>query len=328
MATSSPTRAGFRAVRRQPAVLLAEIAWRWSWGAASLAVLVAAARAYLASVTVTSADMAELKSRVPTLVADAIARMLAGSGATLARIAVVVIPALAILWILAASLGRAATLKALFPQAAKVRLRAMLGLHFLRAAAALAGVICYMGAAMVASRVAAPSEDANPQEIANNLVLFGFVFLVIVVLVVVAWSTVNWFLSLAPVFVARDGRDTFGALADAERLFRRHKRDFSSVGFLIGLLKLFLIGAVTVFSLAALVLVGTVPGWAVTAIIVVLTLLYFAASDFLYMARLAAYVEIAERDRQPEEGIQPSALSIQPVETVPPSDPPGVIPAP
>jgi hypothetical protein len=312
MATSSASRAGFRAIRRQPAVLLAEIAWRWSWGVAALAVLAVSVRAYLQSITVTNADLMELKSRMPTLVADAIARMLAGSGATLARLAAVVVPAVAILWILAASLGRGATLQALFPQSPKARLRTLLGVHFLRAAAALAGVICYMGAAMLASWAAGPPDDTNPQAIASNLVLFVFVFLVIVLLVVTAWSTVNWFLSLAPVFVVRDGRDTFGSLAEAEGLFRRHKREFTGVGFLFGLIKFFFIGAVTVLSLAALALLGQVPGWVVTAIIVVLTLLYLAAADFLYIARLAAYIDIAERD-----SLERAAVSPQPQDAIP-----------
>lgn len=312
MATSSASRAGFRAVWRQPAVLLAEIAWRWSWGLAALAVLTVSAKAFLESIAVSNTDWIELKSRVPTLVADALAHILVGSGATLARITAVVVPALALLWIIAASLGRAATLQALFPQAGKARLRALLGLNFLRAASALAGVICYMGAAMIAGRVAAPAEDATPQQVAGNLVVFVLVFLAIVVLVVAVWTTVNWFLSLAPVFVVRDGRDTFGSLADAEGLFRRHKREFSGVGFLFGLLRLFAIGAVTVLSLAALGMLGTVPGWAVTAIIVALTLLYFATADSLYIARLAAYVDIAERD-----SLQRSAVSPQVDQAVP-----------
>ncbi len=324
MATSSASRAGFRAVHRQPAVLLAEIAWRWSWGAAALAVLAVSARAYLESLTVSNADLLALKSRVPTLVADALARLLAGSGATLARIAVVVVPALAILWMVAASVGRAATLRALIPQAEKPRLRTLLGVHFLRAAAALAAAICYLGAAMVASWAAGPPDEADPQSLGGNIAVFLLVFLAIMLLVVLAWSTVNWFLSLAPVYVARDGRDAFGALADAEGLFRRHKGEFTGVGFLFGLVKLFFIGVVTVLSLAALFLLGHVPGWAVAALIAVLTLLYLVAADYLYIARLAAYIEIAERER--EASTQPSALSIQPAEAAPPSEPPGVAP--
>jgi len=105
-------------VWRQPALVLAEVAWRWSWGLASTAVLAVCARAYLQSITVTNADLVELRSNVPVLVADAINRMLEGSAAILARLAAVAVPAIALMWVVTASLGSAAVLKALLPQTA------------------------------------------------------------------------------------------------------------------------------------------------------------------------------------------------------------------
>lgn len=306
MATSSASRAGFRAVWRQPALVLAEIAWRWSWGLASLAVLAVSARTFLLSITVTDAEMVELRSQAPVLVADAINRMLEGSGAILARMAAVAVPAMALLWIVTASLGSAAVLKALLPQAGKPKMRTLLGVHFLRAAAALAAILGYMGASIVASRVTAPGEDATPQEAATHLGAFILIFLGLVALVALAWGTVNWYLSLSPVLVVRDGRDAFGALGDAWALVRRHRREFWTVGFLSGMLRLFFMGVLTVVSIPPLYLIGEVPGWVVWAIIVVFTLVYFAVADYLYVARLAAYIDIAERD-----GLQRAAVSPQ-----------------
>lgn len=306
MATSSASRAGFRAVWRQPALVLAEIAWRWSWGLASLAVLAVCARTFLLSITVTDAELVELRSQAPVLVADAINRMLEGSGAILARMAAVAVPAMALLWIVTASLGSAAVLRALLPQAGKPKMQTLLGVHFLRAAAALAAILGYMGAAIVASRVTAPAEDVTPQEAATHLVAFVLVFLGIVAVVALAWGTVNWYLSLSPVLVVRDGRDTFGALGDAWALVRRHRREFWGVGFLSAMLRLFFMGVLTVVSIPPLYLIGEVPGWVVWAIIALFTLIYFAVADYLYVARLAAYIEIAEKD-----SLQRSAVSLQ-----------------
>lgn len=326
MATSSPSRAGFRTAWRQPSLVLAEVAWRWSWGLASLAVLAACARAYLQSITVTNADLVELRSNVPVLVADAINRMLEGSAAILARLAVVAVPAIALMWIVSASLGSAAVLKALLPQAGKPPMRTLVGVHFLRAASALAAILGYMGAAIVASRLTAAGPDPTPQEAATHLLAFSAVFLLLVALVGLAWGTVNWYLSLSPVLVVRDRRDAFGALGEAWALVRRHRREFWGVGLVNSFLRLFFMGVLTVVSIPPLYLVGEVPGWVVVAIIVLLTLVYFVIADFCYVARLAGYIDIAERDREAEQSTQHSALSIQAEPVSPPSEPPGVAP--
>ena len=320
MATSSSaSRAGFRAVWRQPALLLAEVAWRWSWGLASAAVLAACTRAYLRSITVTNADLVELRSNVPVLVADAVNRMLEGSAGVLGRLAAVAVPSIALAWIVAASLGCAAVLRALFPQAGKLKMGTIVGIHFLRAAAALAAILGYMGASIVAAHATSPGENPTPQEAATHLLAFVTVFFLLVGLVALAWGSVNWYLSLSPVLVVRDGRDAFGAVADAWALVRRHRREFWGVGLLSGFLRLFFMGVLTVVSIPPLYLIGEVPGWVVWVIIVLFTLVYFVIADFLYLARLAAYIDIAERDRQAQPSTQQSALSIQPVEAAPPS---------
>ncbi|SPE45715.1 hypothetical protein SBA7_950031 [Candidatus Sulfotelmatobacter sp. SbA7] len=51
--------------------------------------------------------------------------------------------------------------------------------------------------------------------------------------------------------------------------------------------------------------------------LIVITLLYFATADFLYIGRLAAYVAILEL---PEPSFQPSALNIQPSGSIDPSE--------
>jgi hypothetical protein len=109
----------------------------------------------------------------------------------------------------------------------------------------------------------------------------------------------NWILSIAPLFVLRDQSDTFGAFASAFDfcLYRAGALSWSStvcatchfVAFAIA-------SSVVVFPLA---LVGLVPGVVVATAIAILTLLYFAAVDFLYVARLAAYVCILQMPKRP-----------------------------
>ncbi|MGH6631023.1 MAG: hypothetical protein ACREB3_14945, partial [Burkholderiales bacterium] len=113
MTRSGLVRAGFRAAFRRPAVIAAEIAWRWSFGVAAGAIVTIAVLRFLASLTVTDGELFALRSGIAQLVADAILHIFEGSGPRLLRLALIVAPAVSVLWMLAASAGRAATLRAL-----------------------------------------------------------------------------------------------------------------------------------------------------------------------------------------------------------------------
>jgi hypothetical protein len=288
-----PARVGFRAVFQKPRVWIAEIAWRWLFGGAALALLAFTFLAYLDSLPVSNADRLMLRSGAPLLMADALSHILQGSADRLLRAAAVLVPGLAVLWTLAAGFGRAATLGPLMPLGRSLgtpRLRPLLGLSFLRTALALAGIAAYMGAAMLAGALARDGETVRPD-------FFFAVFIPLFVLVVFCWTVLNWFLSLAPLFAVRDGDDMMGSIAASVHLYRRNRRDFAAVGTIFGIIRLFALVAVTMLSLAVVNLWGRISGAAIIAAVAAISLAYFAVADFLYVSRLAAYAEILERDR-------------------------------
>jgi hypothetical protein len=294
MTRSGLVRAGFAQAFRRPAVIAAEIAWRWSFGAAAGALVTVAAVRFLNSLTVTDGDMLALRSRIPQLMADAILHIFHGSGSRLLQLVFILIPAVSVLWILAASAGRAATLRALLrdvPASFTRRhdLWSLAGVHFLRVAVTLLGMMATAGAAILAGFAAATATTEGPSVLLFNLVFLGLLFLVSL-----CWSTLNWYLSLAPIFVVRDNRGALGAVSDAVHLVRRRGGDFTSVSTLYGLIKLFVIGVVTVLSLVPLAFIGEWPWQLTTAMLVILTLAYLAVADMLYVARLGSYVAIAE----------------------------------
>lgn len=302
-------RLGFRAVRRQPAVMLAEILWRWSFGVAAGALVTVAVLRFLASLAVTDSELLALRSGIPQLMAEAILRIFQGSGERLLRLTLIVTPAVSALWILAASAGRAATLRALVQDAPasftrRHGLRSLLGVNFLRAFVSLLALVAMAGSAILAGYAANTSEEPS-------ILLFDLVFLVLLFVVSLSWSTLNWYFSLAPIFVVRDNRRALGAVSDAVQLARRRGWDFAVVGTLYGLLKLFAIGVVTVLSLMPLAFIAQWPWQITTAFLVILTLAYFAASDILYIARLASYLAIAEQERAPavETAVRPSPVT-------------------
>jgi hypothetical protein len=305
----SPFRDGLRTAGRNPGLALAEITWRWAFGAGALAILSAGAARFLSTLKVTDSDLVLLRSRVPSLMAEAVAEIFRGAGGTLLAILAVILPAVAALWVAAATVGRAATLRFLLPVEGKATLRAIAGINFLRAALALATLLAYGGAMIVAGLAATRGEGNSPG-------LFLLVTLALWFVISLLSGTLNWYLSVAPLPAVRERLDTLGAVAETVRFVRRHARQFSGASTAFGLLRLFFLGATIVLSLIPLALIGTAPGWLVTALLVLITLGYFAVADFLYIARLAAYARIGETS------IQPSAVSIQPGAEAPAASPP------
>jgi len=311
----TPVRDGFRAIWRQPSVFFAEISWRWSWGGAALLLAGLALFEYLHTLIVTPTDLMLLKLKHPLAISRALADIFHGSGPRVVRTAIVLIPALALLWAMLGAVGRFVTLRALIARAMPDwraepgSIRALVGVHALRVALALAGFVSLLGAAVVASFVSTPK---TPHA---GLVLLIFVPLVILISMV--WSSVNWFLSVAAVFVVRDGEDTFGSIAEAVDFCRRCGGKISAVGFWFGAMHLvaFVIGTTVVMY--PLAIASLVPPAVTLVLMAAITLAYFAVADWLYVARLAGYLAVVEWDRTP----LPEPEVVAPVVIQPPTLP-------
>ena len=71
----NPLTHGFRAVLRDPTILLAEVVWRWCFGAVAFFLLFGSAMVLMNSATFSSNDEAAWRSRDPYLVAEALVRL-------------------------------------------------------------------------------------------------------------------------------------------------------------------------------------------------------------------------------------------------------------
>ena len=94
---------------RMPSVGLAEVAWRWSFGAATAALLVFGFVEYLDSLPVSAGDLLLLESNRRALISRAISDILHGSASRLAESVILAGCLLATAWVVLASLGRAVT---------------------------------------------------------------------------------------------------------------------------------------------------------------------------------------------------------------------------
>ena len=327
MAQSTPTIEGFRTIFRRPALGFAEVTWRWTFGAAGWALLILSVFEYLNSLPVSSADVLFLRSRHPFLVSQALAHLIAGSGERVAAATIIVGLALAILWITCSSIGRAATIQPLLDYFAAVnvsaspsglatftaprrqtkpwRLRSLLGLNFLRVTLVLAGLLSLISSTIIAGLVSTP---AHPRPGLSFLI-----FVPLVVLVVLFWSSMNWFLSIASIFILRNGSDLFDSVASAVEFCLRRARALTWSSTVFGtchLVVFMLASSAVVFPLA---FIGILPRGMILGAVILLTLLYFLLVDFFYVGRLAAYVCILET---------PEAVYSVPPPSVPESLPP------
>jgi hypothetical protein len=302
----SPTLEGFRTIFRRPSFGLAEIAWRWSFGAAASLLLVFSFFEYLDTLPVSNGDLLLLRTRQPVLISRAVLHILRGSAFRLVETAFLLALALGAAWVVIASLGRAATVKALLAHFREEdvlsphhheeniwRLSSLFGLNFFRLGATLAAAVGCLGAILLGLAASRPSDPAPGSALV--------IILTVTLLVWLAWSTLNWFLSLAAIFVVAHGRDTFGAIVAVIDLCQKRPGSVFAAGTWFGFAHL------TTFVVASS-LVGFPLGFApilpagmVLGGVLIVTLLYFAITDFLYIGRLAAYVAIVELPESPVE---------------------------
>jgi len=286
---------------RRPAFGLAELSWRWSFGVACWLLLAFTAREYLETLPVTGADLLLFKTRNVVLILQAIAHIFRGSGLRLLTAIFFLVCALTIGWIFVAALARAATLRSMLAyfrengpapslNGGKSGFGGLLLLSFLRFAVTLAAAVGFLAAILLGGAVS-PSRNPAP----GSAVL---VFLTVLLLVWLAWSVLNWFLSLSAIFVVADGRSAVSAFVSAVALYRERTGSVLAVGTWFGLAHIaaFILASSVVGSLLGLA--GLIPPAIVLGGIVVVTLLYFAVADFLYAGRLAGYVAILQLPEQ------------------------------
>jgi hypothetical protein len=307
----SPTVEGFRAAFRRPSLTLAEIMWRWMVGATAVALFVVGLFEYLDTLPVTNGELLFLRTRHPYLVGEAIAHILRGSLTRAAMASLLAALMLSVLWMVAASVGRIATVRGLLDyfrrdvpghfldgditsdgerdvasNVSTTALVALLRLNFLRVVLALAAVFGFAGAGILAGFA---SPDANPRPgLAFSL------FLPLAGLICYLWWALNWLLSLAGMFAVRNAEDAMGAIGCAVDLARERTGAVCAITTWTGLAHLVaLVGASTIVSIP-LGFVGLIPWRLIIAAMILVALIYLALADWLYMVRLAGYVCVAE----------------------------------
>src|SRR5260370_24271389 len=113
MALLTPTLEVSRAPMRRPSLTFAEIAWRWTVGAVAWTLFLFSFIEYLNTLPVSHGDKTLLGTRQPLLIGKAISHILRGSLNRAVLAVLLVVVAIALLWVIVASIGRGVTVRSL-----------------------------------------------------------------------------------------------------------------------------------------------------------------------------------------------------------------------
>jgi len=272
---------GLRAIRRDPAIFLLEILWRWSFGITALLILLGAGLLLLDRVHTDSLARA-LQTRDPRMIGASvlITWLLLGVKAVVAVVAVPL--ALAIVWTLFVTPARRITARRLL-DAPPLTLAPMFALQLLRAVSTWLAYLCLI-AAVAAGIHFASSSRSDPT------VFYGIAPPAIVVILLL-WLAVNWYLSVAAIF-GREGQSFAGAIRHARQTVRQQRSDFAGTGFIFLFLRVVLLGIVVAVCGLTASLQGSAPE-TYAAWVMAVSLAWLAISEFFYVWRMAAYVALA-----------------------------------
>ncbi len=312
----SPFQDGFAALWHEPALLAAELTWRWCFGLAAWGLAIISAALFLDSLKISFSDELLLGTLQPELVDGVIRRIFRGSLNRFLWEQAILILGMLLLWSFAATAGRAATLRRLVamfaadeePQVMRWEFAAIFLLNLLRAMwslIALAAVLVSLAAGVIMAN--------------NHRALRAACFLAFGVGLAWAFGTLlNWFFGLAPLFCIRNGVAAPEALAQSVDFSSRQAGRLLGLGMGFIALRMVWAGTMFLIVLAPLKLVHHIGlGW-IAAMMAAMMLVYFAGADLLYLARLGAYTALAEDDShpvappeevQPEEPFAPTDLA-------------------
>jgi hypothetical protein len=224
----------------------------------------------------------------PDLAMEALGAIEARALPIATQLAEMIVPLLLVLWVVAASVGRAMILSRLIaPSQTRLRWSGFAGVHFLRALS----VVGLGGAYVLASMVS--SGASNPED--PNYLLNMMVFFAMFVTALVVWLWVHWVLSLAAIYPVRDGFGTWESVRSALGLVRNRRRELARVASANGTARMVAGVVFTVIGLLPLPLYLVAPGL-LMGMEVVIALVYCVVSDWMLLGRLVGYVEVAGKD--------------------------------
>src|SRR5262249_40388499 len=113
------------------------------------------------------------------------------------------------------------------------------------------------------------------------------------------WATANWYLSVAGLCCLQSGAGFLKSTGQAVRVARTHGGELGGISLIFGVVRLVVLAIAFVLCFLPSSLMAIAPrGY--TAWVIAVSLVYFAAADFLYISRMAAYLIVAGPESAPQ----------------------------
>lgn len=279
----NPIAQGFRAVTRDPAVLLLEILWRWVFAISAIFLLGLTGIVLLGPLHIGPSLSLALNSRDASKLGIILLSIILRLGSKLIA-AVTILPfVIALIWSLLSAAIRRISIRRLRPSEPPLAFRSMLALQLLRSFNTWIACVLLIAAVAGAIRLAVLGSTPNP-------VLFNQVAAPSVLVIAILWLFFNWYLSLAAIF-GIEGQSVRQAYRNARQTVRPQRSDFAGTGFVFLVLRVVLLLIVLAVCGLASGMMATAPE-SYSVLVAVTAIIYFVVADFLYISRMASYLAL------------------------------------
>jgi hypothetical protein len=232
-------------VWRRPSLTAMEVAWRW---VCCIPLLYAAYRAFGSldtDVQMISSWFQTMTVFKPVAAMTGLRQVGIALWPTVAPVAVWFVPALAVVWVLAASAGRTFWLHRYDPSLA-MRTPTVALLTLLKLSKLVAMLGTWVGCWVLALRVAVIGPTAQHQD--PNLVLLAAMMIGLTLALFVAWSLTSWILQLAPLIAMTRNVSVRKSIVTAIRAPKKLRSQLIETNLVMGIVKVALLVLWMVFS--------------------------------------------------------------------------------
>jgi hypothetical protein len=281
----------------RPSLTGLEVAWRWALGIPTLLLLWRIGTRIVAEAPLNVAALRAMTVMKPLEASETIAVAMGILLPPLSRVAVWLVPLLAVAWVVWSSLGRTVVLKRV-DESLQARPLTLMVLQAIRLAALavsfVAWFLCLEWSAGVTVTVPI-SRGAEP-----NLVGYFALAIVSTLGLFTLWAVVSWALSVAPLLAMLRNLGPGASLAAAFRLGPL-KSKLVEINLVMGIVKIALIVLAMVFTAIPLPFQSVATPEFMLWWYVGVGVLYLLASDYFHVARLVGYLRLWRAYELPTE---------------------------
>ncbi len=268
----------------RPSLTLIEVAWRWLFGAPLLLVCWIQTQQILAALPLESAGLNNLDPQNPWVSVVRLADAWNLYQPHVASVMRWLVPVAAVVWVVISGLGRNVVLKRMEPRV-PFRPGAMIVLQ--AAWLALLGLTCWAWFRSVNWAAATHIGSGEDPDLVGYTMWAIFLTLGFFTF----WAVVSWAVSIAPLLVLLEDISPAAALVKSMKLGKPFTSKLVEINLVMGIVKIALLVVAMVLSSVLIPFSAEVGAGALHLEWVVVSVLYFAASDYFHVVRLKGFIE-------------------------------------